>query len=80
MALPQAIIDFLNTSAQANGAAIPAASEDLFISGTLDSFALVDFITVLEEYCEIKIPDAEVVPANFRSIEAIDRYVEARRH
>jgi acyl carrier protein len=45
----------------------------------LDSFALVDFIVVLEEHCGISVPDAEVVPHNFRTIEAIEEYVDSRR-
>lgn len=80
MALPQAVIDFLNHSAETNGAARPDPSHDLFVSGTLDSFALVDFVTVLEEHCDIRIPDAEVIPANFRTIAKIDEYVQARQN
>jgi acyl carrier protein len=80
MRLPQTVIDFLNTNAEANGAAVPSPSEDLFATGTLDSFALVDFITLLEEHCEIRVPDTEVIPANFRTIEAISSYVATRRN
>jgi len=80
MSLPQEVIEFLNNSAASNGAAQPDATLDLFTSGTLDSFALVDFVTVLEEHCGIRVPDAEVIPANFRTIEAIDRYVSERRN
>ena len=78
MSLPQPVIDFLNDSAASIGAGEPDATVDLFASGTLDSFALVDFVTVLEEHCRIRIPDAEVVPANFRTIEAIEHYVLER--
>ena len=80
MSLPQQVIAFLNDNAAQNGAAEPDATVDLFASGTLDSFALVDLVTVLEEHCGIHIPDAEVVPANFRTIEAIERYVSERRN
>jgi acyl carrier protein len=79
MSLPHQVIEFLNNNAASNGAAQPDATLDLFNSGTLDSFALVDFVTVLEEHCGIRIPDAEVIPANFRTIEDIDRYVSERR-
>lgn len=78
MSLPQAVIDFLNSSAQANGATQPGPNDDLFAGGALDSFALVDFVTVLEEHCAIRVPDAEVIPANFRTIESIDQYVNRR--
>jgi acyl carrier protein len=79
MSLPQAVVDFLNNSAEANGATQPGSTDDLFTSGTLDSFALVDFITLLEDHCDIRVPDAEVIPANFRTIEAIDEYVQSRK-
>jgi acyl carrier protein len=78
MSLPQSVIDFLYNSAQANGATQPGSKDDLFAGGTLDSFALVDFVTVLEEQCDIRVPDAEVIPANFRTIEAIEEYVNGR--
>ena len=36
----------------------------------LDSFALVDFLAVLEEHTGIKVPDSDVNPSNFQTIEA----------
>jgi acyl carrier protein len=79
MSLPQPTIDFLNNAAESNGAQPPRAVDDLFELGALDSFALVDFVTVLEEHCGIKVPDPDINPANFRTIEAIERYVAARQ-
>lgn len=79
MALPQGIIDYLNENAQTNGVEQPQASDDLFKMGVLDSFALVDFVTVLEGETGIKVPDADVNPANFQTIEAIERYVASRQ-
>ena len=78
MSLPEAVIAFLNENAESNGAEHPVDGDDLFKTGALDSFALVDFVTVLEEFCGIQVPDADVNPANFRTIEAIDRYVQTR--
>lgn len=78
MALPQPVIDFLTNSALFNGADPPTDTQDLFATGALDSFALVDFITVIEEHCGISVPDADVVPANFRTMESIDRFVQTR--
>jgi acyl carrier protein len=80
MSLPTEVIEFLNNNAASNGVASLETNVDLFTSGTLDSFALVDFVTVLEEHCGIRVPDAEVIPANFRTIEAIDQYVSDRRN
>lgn len=79
MALPQGVIDYLNESAQTNGAEQPQAGDDLFKMGVLDSFALVDFVTVLEEQTGIKVADSDVNPANFQTIEAIERYVASRQ-
>ena len=79
MALPQGVLDFLNESAERAGAPRPGPEDDLFETGVLDSFALIDFVTVLEENSGIKVPDADVNPANFQSITAIDRYVAAHK-
>jgi acyl carrier protein len=79
MSLPQGVIDFLNESAQSNGAEQPRAGDNLFKMGVLDSFALVDFVTVLEQECGIRIPDSDVNPANFETIEAVESYVNAHR-
>jgi acyl carrier protein len=79
MSLPQPVIEFLNNNAASMGVPQVDMDLDLFKSGALDSFALVDFVTVLEEHCGIRVPDAEVIPANFRTIEDIDRYVSSRR-
>lgn len=79
MALPQGVTDYLNENAQREGLARPEPSDDLFKLGVLDSFALVDFISLLEAECGIRIPDADVNPGNFQSIEAIERYVAARK-
>lgn len=79
MALPEGVINYLNENAAREGIEQPKESDDLFRLGVLDSFALVDFISVLEEECGIKIPDGDVNPGNFQSLEAIERYVAARK-
>lgn len=79
MALPQGVTDYLNENASNNGGGQPAAGDDLFKAGVLDSFTLVDFIGVLEAETGISVPDADVKPANFQTLEAIERYVESRK-
>jgi acyl carrier protein len=79
MALPQLITDFLKESATSAGVAPPVNGEDLFKTGVLDSFALVDFVALLESTCHIKIPDSDVVAANFQTLQAIENYVQAHR-
>jgi acyl carrier protein len=77
--LPEPVIQFLNESAESNGSPPPTAGDDLFKSGALDSFTLVEFIALLEEQCSIKVPDADVGQTNFQTIEAIERYVALHR-
>jgi acyl carrier protein len=79
MALPEAVLDYLNDSARSAGAPAPKETDDLFKAGVLDSFALVDFLAVLEEHAGIKVPDSDVNPSNFQTIQAIERYAEARK-
>jgi acyl carrier protein len=79
MALPQPVIDFLSDSATKAGVSAPVNGEDLFKIGVLDSFALVDFVTLLESTCHITVPDSDVVPTNFRTLTAIENYLSAHQ-
>jgi len=56
----------------------PPADESLFDSGVLDSFALADLVNALEKEFSIKIPDADLNPRKFDSLERIESYVESR--
>ncbi|MBL8233110.1 MAG: acyl carrier protein [Bryobacterales bacterium] len=56
----------------------PAPDESLFDSGLLDSFALPDMVGALEEAFGITIPDADLNPRKFDSIERIEEYLEGR--
>jgi acyl carrier protein len=53
--------------------------ESLFDSGLLDSFALPDMVSALEQEFGIAIPDSDLTPRKFESIASIERYVESRR-
>jgi len=59
--------------------AAPAPEESLFDSGLLDSFALPDMVSALEEEFAIRIPDADLNPRKFDSIARIDAYVASRQ-
>ncbi|MGA2146034.1 MAG: acyl carrier protein [Bryobacteraceae bacterium] len=56
----------------------PAPGDSLFESGLLDSFSLADLVTELEKEFAIKVPDSDLVPRKFDSIDRIDSYVAAR--
>ncbi len=56
----------------------PAPDESLFDSGTLDSFTLPDLVTGLEEQFGVTIPDSDLVPERFDSINKIDSYLDTK--
>lgn len=56
----------------------PAPDESLFDSGLLDSFALPDVVSAIETKFGISIPDSDLNPRKFDSIERIEAYLESR--
>ena len=67
----------LNVLKKVTTAQIPADdSESLFESGLLDSFALPDLISALEEEFSIKVPDRDLNPRKFDSVARIETYLE----
>ena len=52
--------------------------ESLFDSGLLDSFVLTDLVGELEQAFSIKVPDSDLNPRKFDSIERMDAYLNAR--
>jgi len=57
----------------------PAGSESLFDSGLLDSFALPQMVNALEEAFHIKIPDSDLNPRQFESLDRIELYLDRRK-
>ena len=51
----------------------PASDESLFESGMLDSFALTDLVTELENKFSLKIPDSALNPRKFDTVELIEQ-------
>lgn len=52
--------------------------ESLFDSGLLDSFALPEVVTAIEQEFGIKVPDSDLTPRKFESIASIERYIASR--
>ncbi len=52
--------------------------ESLFESGVLDSFALPDLVSALEQEFSIQIPDSDLNPRKFDSIQRIEEYLDSR--
>ena len=74
--LPAGVINFLNQAAAETRNELPGRDSSLFQSGVLDSFTLVDFVTLLESECNIKIDDADLRPGNFDTIAKVEAFVE----
>jgi acyl carrier protein len=55
-----------------------APDESLFTTGLLDSFSLPDLVTALEEQLRIKIPDSDLNPRTFDSVELIVGYLNRK--
>jgi acyl carrier protein len=49
------------------------------MSGVLDSFSLVDFVTLIESECGIRIDDSDLRPENFDTISKVHAFIERAR-
>ena len=56
----------------------PATDESLFVSGLLDSFALTDFVSGLEEEFGVSIPDSDLSARKFDTISKVESYLKAK--
>ena len=56
----------------------PADDESLFESGTLDSFALPDPVSALEQEYGISIPDSDMNPRKFETLARMNEYLDSR--
>jgi acyl carrier protein len=52
--------------------------ESLFESGLLDSFALPDLVSAMEEEFSIKVPDADLNPRKFDSLTRMEAYLSGK--
>ena len=77
--LPSGVMSFLNQAAAETGNSLPDRDSSLFQSGVLDSFTLVDFVTLLESECKIKIDDRELRPENFDTIAKVEEFIRRTR-
>ena len=73
--LPTTVMNYLHQSAQQARTELPPYHASLFSAGVLDSFALVDFVALLESECGIRVADAELRPENFDTLAKIESFV-----
>jgi acyl carrier protein len=70
---------FLGQAAAEARTELPDRDSSLFQSGVLDSFTLVDFVTLLESECKVKINDADLRPENFDTIAKVEDFISRTR-
>ena len=56
----------------------PSPDESLFESRLPDSFSLADLVAELERECSVKIPDSDLKPRKFDTVERIESYPQSR--
>jgi acyl carrier protein len=56
----------------------PTAGESLFLSGLLDSFALTDFVSGLEQEFDVTIPDTDLSARKFDTIDKVTIYLASK--
>jgi acyl carrier protein len=76
MTLDEKIREALTRVAKAPVPTDPETS--LFDTGVIDSFALVDFVSDLENEFKIKVPDKDLHPSKFESLAKITAYLSSR--
>jgi acyl carrier protein len=72
------VVKLLQQIADAQGVVLPSDKESLIDSGVLDSFGLLEFLTAIEEEFNMKIPDDDLIPSKFDTIEKIRAYINGR--
>lgn len=53
--------------------------EDLLAQDVIDSLGIVELVAFLESRYGIKVSDDDLLPENFRSVNSVVAFVEARR-
>ena len=62
-----------------NGRQTVDADDDLLGEGLIDSLGAMQFVAFIEETFELKVPLEDITIQNFRTIDAIDRYLQHRK-
>jgi len=73
--LPDSIMAFLNEAALQSRTKVPERDASLFLSGVLDSFSLVDLVTVIETEFGIRVADADLRPETFDTISRVEAFI-----
>jgi len=73
--LSPSITNYLQQAAHEARTEMPERTASLFDAGLLDSFSLVEFVSLLEEEYGVRVSDAELKATNFDTIAKIEAVV-----
>ena len=73
--LPNSVIAYLEDAARKARTTVPDRNASLFEAGLLDSFGLVDFVSLIEQECGIRVEDSALRPDNFDTIAKVESFV-----
>lgn len=73
--LSPSITNYLQQAAREARTEMPERTASLFDAGLLDSFSLVEFVSLLETEYGLRVSDAELKPSNFDTIAKIETFV-----
>jgi acyl carrier protein len=70
------IASILNKILSPKGLSISGYDENIFETGLIDSFGIVELIVSLEEHFQIKVPYEDMTIQNFSSVSEISKFTE----
>lgn len=73
--LAASITNYLHQAAREARVEIPGREASLFDAGVLDSFSLVEFVSLIEEEYGLRVSDDELKSSNFDTIAKIEAFV-----
>ncbi|MEW6731237.1 MAG: acyl carrier protein [Acidobacteriota bacterium] len=80
MPLTSRINNYLAEQARAQRLPLPTQDQDLFHTGYLDSFAIIELIALIESEYRIKLKDADLEPEAVATIAKIESLVNRYQH
>lgn len=72
------IVSFIADELSGSSTAAIDCDENLFTGGYVDSVGIMRLIAHLESRLQIRIPPADLIPENFRSVRVMAAYLAAR--
>lgn len=79
MSLRENLMSYIQESLLHGSSAPLGPGTSLIETGILDSVALVNLLTYVEDRTGVRIPDVEVTPENFDTVESIEALVQRLR-